>query len=129
MISQALNIGEEAEEETKEAPLKPAKEAKAKKQKKRKNEPKEESKVSHVHVVEKEPLFKESSSLQAALEEQKPPRLQAAALASSVEVVDDAESGVAGHNPKGKFKCQSCALSFMSKKLYEKHRKTAYHKE
>lgn len=43
-------------------------------------------------------------------------------------MVDD-EEGVAGHNPKGKFKCQSCALSFMSKKLYEKHRKTSYHKE
>ena len=30
--------------------------------------------------------------------------------------------------PKGKFKCKACAVSLMSKKHLEKHRKTAEHK-
>ena len=29
---------------------------------------------------------------------------------------------------KGRFKCRACVQSFMSKKLFEKHRKTAEHK-
>lgn len=39
------------------------------------------------------------------------------------------EDAMAGQNPKGKFKCQACTVSFTSKKMYEKHRKTVFHKD
>ena len=29
---------------------------------------------------------------------------------------------------KGRFKCKACSLSFVSKKMYDKHRKTGEHK-
>jgi hypothetical protein len=32
-------------------------------------------------------------------------------------------------NGKGKFKCQACRVSFVGKKMYEKHRKSINHKE
>lgn len=36
--------------------------------------------------------------------------------------------GTGSDYSKGKFKCKACALSFVSKKLYEKHCKTSDHK-